>query len=185
MEFDQQTLGVMMGSEPTGPPGANIFIFHVPNDWSHQDLLNNFGHFGHVISARIASDKSTGRNRGFAFVSYDDAHAAVQAVSHMNGFMAQNKRLKVTIKKGEEQYVQNIMPPMVPAGPGSGMPPSCPPTSPAPGGMNMGGGRMPMMGVPGGHQMGGPPMGVGPQPVASYGGFPGYAPPQGHRYAPY
>eukprot|EP00916_Digyalum_oweni_P015052 GHVL01024562.1.p1 GENE.GHVL01024562.1~~GHVL01024562.1.p1 ORF type:complete len:310 (+),score=53.83 GHVL01024562.1:319-1248(+) len=91
-----------------GPPGANLFIFHVPNEWTNEDLYSHFTLFGNVLSARIATDKSSGRNRGFAFVSFDDPCAAIESVQHMNGFQvignsqASGKRLKVMIKKGEE-----------------------------------------------------------------------------------
>eukprot|EP00922_Rhytidocystis_sp_ex-Travisia-forbesii_P035799 GHVS01053105.1.p1 GENE.GHVS01053105.1~~GHVS01053105.1.p1 ORF type:complete len:551 (+),score=167.21 GHVS01053105.1:181-1833(+) len=96
------------GQEPTGPAGSNIFIFHIPNEWTQQDLIHNFGSFGTVISGRIAQDRQTGRNRGFAFVSYDNPDAASNAVSNMNGFMACGKRLKVTIKKGEEGSAMGV-----------------------------------------------------------------------------
>jgi len=97
------------GGETSGPPGSNVFIFHVPNDWSHNDLVSNFAHFGRIVSAKIATDKITGRNQGFAFVSYDNIQSACNAVMQMNGYMASGKRLKVSIKKGEEQYVQHLM----------------------------------------------------------------------------
>jgi len=61
-------------------------------------------------------DKKTNRSRGFGilkliklilmskgFVSYDNAMSAQMAVQRMNGFQAgQGKRLKVDIKKGED-----------------------------------------------------------------------------------
>ncbi|KAF8823046.1 Rna recognition motif-containing protein [Cardiosporidium cionae] len=122
-EFDQ----VMMGSsaaasasfgaaESTGPKGANIFIFYVPNEWTQSDLVSAFGSFGNIVSARIATDKQTGRNRGYAFVSYDNPQAAAYAVHHMNGYFALSKRLKVTIKKGEEPYVQHLLDQLVESG---------------------------------------------------------------------
>lgn len=49
----------------TGPPGCNLFVFHIPNDMTNQDLFNYFGTFGNVISARIMVEKETGRSRGF------------------------------------------------------------------------------------------------------------------------
>ncbi|OXB70751.1 UNVERIFIED_CONTAM: hypothetical protein H355_016597 [Colinus virginianus] len=104
------------------PPGANIFVFHVPNEWTYYDLMQNFGGFGNVVSARVATDRTTGRNRGFAFVSYDNVDSAAAAVNNMNGFMAAGKRLKVSVKKGEEQYVQHLLQPQGsnPQGPHSG-----------------------------------------------------------------
>lgn len=52
-----------------GPPGANLFIFHLPNDWTEVELTNCFKEFGNVISARIECDKETGRSKGYGFVS--------------------------------------------------------------------------------------------------------------------
>eukprot|EP01056_Protomagalhaensia_sp_Gyna25_P000517 Protomagalhaensia_sp_Gyna_25__516@NODE_1242_length_2031_cov_24_608434_g542_i1_p1_GENE_NODE_1242_length_2031_cov_24_608434_g542_i1NODE_1242_length_2031_cov_24_608434_g542_i1_p1_ORF_typecomplete_len595_score103_43RRM_1/PF00076_22/2_3e14RRM_1/PF00076_22/7_9e18RRM_1/PF00076_22/1_1e19RRM_5/PF13893_6/2_5e06RRM_5/PF13893_6/1_4e06RRM_5/PF13893_6/7_6e06RRM_7/PF16367_5/0_017RRM_7/PF16367_5/9_7e05RRM_7/PF16367_5/0_00042Nup35_RRM_2/PF14605_6/1_2e02Nup35_RRM_2/PF14605_6/0_0049Nup35_RRM_2/PF14605_6/0_00097WW/ len=92
-----------------GPPGANIFVFHVPNDWTQHDLTQHFGHCGTILSARIATDKTTGRNKGYAFVSYNNIQSAAQAVQQMNGFMAGTKRLKVSIKQNEEIYVAHLL----------------------------------------------------------------------------
>ncbi|EPT32242.1 RNA recognition motif-containing protein [Toxoplasma gondii TgCatPRC2] len=103
--------GSGQSSNAEGPPGANIFVFHVPNEWTYYDLMQNFGGFGNVVSARVATDRTTGRNRGFAFVSYDNVESAATAVNNMNGFMAGGKRLKVSVKKGEEQYVQHLLQP--------------------------------------------------------------------------
>lgn len=93
-----------------GPPGANLFIFHIPYDWYYADLVKTFSQFGTIVSARIATDKGTGRNRGFAFVSYSTVESAVKAITCMNGFIIANKKLKVTVKKGEEQYISHLLP---------------------------------------------------------------------------
>lgn len=108
---------VYMNSSPTmhnladssGPLGANLFIFHVPNEWQQVDLIQAFSPFGELLSAKIATEKNTGRNRGFAFVSYDNIESAAAAISQMNGFMALNKKLKVTVKKGEEEEMKKYI----------------------------------------------------------------------------
>lgn len=82
-----------------GPPGCNLFVFHIPNDMTNQDLFNYFSSFGNVISARIMVEKETGRSRGFGFVSYDNATSAEAAIKGMNGFQVGRKRLKVQHKK--------------------------------------------------------------------------------------
>uniref|UniRef100_A0AAV1T1L0 RNA-binding protein n=1 Tax=Peronospora matthiolae TaxID=2874970 RepID=A0AAV1T1L0_9STRA len=82
-----------------GPPGCNLFVFHIPNDMTNQDLFNYFATFGNVISARIMVEKETGRSRGFGFVSYDNAPSADAAIKGMNGFQVGRKRLKVQHKK--------------------------------------------------------------------------------------
>lgn len=92
-----------------GPPGANVFIFHIPNEWTSGDLLRHFSPFGPLISARIAVDRHTRRNRGFAFVNYQDVKSAIVAVGTMDGFQVNGKRLKVRIKKGEEGFAEALM----------------------------------------------------------------------------
>lgn len=87
-----------------GPPGANLFVFHLPSDWDDVDLIRHFKSFGSVISARVQKD-SSGRNRGFGFISYDNPLSAISAIKHMNGFSVSGKYLKVQLKKGEERYV--------------------------------------------------------------------------------
>ncbi|RHY27389.1 hypothetical protein DYB32_006815 [Aphanomyces invadans] len=76
------------------PPGCNLFVFHIPNDMTNQDLFNYFQSFGNVISARIMVEKETGR-----FVSYDNAPSADAAIKGMNGYQVGRKRLKVQHKK--------------------------------------------------------------------------------------
>ncbi|GFE55865.1 RNA recognition domain containing protein [Babesia ovis] len=98
-EFDNSGNSTQM---PSGPPGANLFIFHIPNEWTQYDLVRTFSQFGKILSSRIAADRSTGRHKGYAFVSYDSPDSAAQAIQHLNGFTVLGKRLKVAIKKGEE-----------------------------------------------------------------------------------
>lgn len=47
-------------------------------------------------------DKTTGKSKGYGFISYDNQNSALTAVRMMNGFQVGSKRLKVQIKKGEE-----------------------------------------------------------------------------------
>lgn len=98
-EFDAM-LGTQQGQN--GPPGSNLFIFHIPNDWTQYELVRTFSQYGKVISSRIATDKNTGKHKGYAFVSYDNPESANQAIQHLNGFTIMGKRLKVSLKKGEE-----------------------------------------------------------------------------------
>jgi len=89
----------------TGPMGANIFCFHVPITWTDEDFNAHFSPFGQIVSAKIHVDPVTKASKGFGFVSYAAPTAATLAIKGMNGFdTKQGKLLKVTIKKGEEQY---------------------------------------------------------------------------------
>lgn len=100
-----------------GPLGANIFVFHVPINWTDEDFNAHFCPFGQIISAKIHQDQITKASKGFGFASYATPQSATMAIKGMNGFdTKQGKFLKVTIKKGEEQYnpdavaAQNALP---------------------------------------------------------------------------
>jgi len=82
-----------------GPTGCNLFVFHLPNEWSEDQLYSYFKDFGSITSCRIMKDRQTNRSRGFGFISYDNAQSAQMAIQKMNGFQAGAKRLKVDLKK--------------------------------------------------------------------------------------
>lgn len=110
-EFDQLRSGMPSrgtGEAITGPPGANLFVFHIPNEWTDGHLAGAFSQFGPIVSATIAKDKSGIRNRGFGFVSYTNPASASAAVNGMNGFMAFGKRLKVSFKQGEKEVAAQM-----------------------------------------------------------------------------
>ena len=87
------------GRPVEGPPGANLFIYHLPQGLTDEDLANAFANFGPVVSAKVYIDKRTGESRGFGFVSYSDPMHASSAIQGMNGFSLGNKKLKVEHKK--------------------------------------------------------------------------------------
>ncbi|KAG5186171.1 hypothetical protein JKP88DRAFT_257349 [Tribonema minus] len=82
-----------------GPEGCNLFVFHIPNDMTNNDLYSLFCEYGEVISARIMVDKATGRSRGFGFVSYSARASAEDAIKALNGYHIGHKRLKVRITR--------------------------------------------------------------------------------------
>ncbi|KAG1371189.1 putative RNA-binding protein BRN1 [Cocos nucifera] len=68
-----------------GPPGANLFIYHIPQEFGDEQLSNAFQGFGRVLSAKVFIDKATGVSKCFGFVSYDSPVAAQAAINVMNG----------------------------------------------------------------------------------------------------
>eukprot|EP00933_Yihiella_yeosuensis_P011929 TRINITY_DN11980_c0_g1_i1.p1 TRINITY_DN11980_c0_g1~~TRINITY_DN11980_c0_g1_i1.p1 ORF type:complete len:390 (+),score=115.90 TRINITY_DN11980_c0_g1_i1:110-1279(+) len=90
-----------------GPPGCNLFVFHLPDDWIDDDLLEYFAPHGTVVSAKVMKELGTGRSRGFGFVSYEDRVSAATAIKKMQGYKVLGKRLKVEFKKGEHEDDDN------------------------------------------------------------------------------
>uniref|UniRef100_UPI00398E55EE CUGBP Elav-like family member 2 isoform X16 n=1 Tax=Pristiophorus japonicus TaxID=55135 RepID=UPI00398E55EE len=89
------------GKGSTGPEGANLFIYHLPQEFGDQDILQMFMPFGNVVSAKVFIDKQTNLSKCFGFVSYDNPVSAQAAIQAMNGFQIGMKRLKVQLKRSK------------------------------------------------------------------------------------
>ncbi|XP_024279962.1 CUGBP Elav-like family member 2 isoform X4 [Oncorhynchus tshawytscha] len=93
--------GAAGGSQKEGPEGANLFIYHLPQEFGDQDVLQMFMPFGSVVSAKVFIDKQTNLSKCFGFVSYDNPVSAQAAIQAMNGFQIGMKRLKVQLKRSK------------------------------------------------------------------------------------
>ncbi|KAK1300784.1 Glycine-rich RNA-binding protein 7 [Acorus calamus] len=65
--------------------------------WSTSDrgLKGAFEKFGHVVDAKVALDRISGRSRGFGFVTFDDKKAMEEAIEEMNGFDLDGRPINV------------------------------------------------------------------------------------------
>lgn len=61
-----------------------VYVGNLPWEVTEDDLVQAFTPYGQVEGARIATDRATGRSRGFGFVEMDDDDAA-KAIEALNG----------------------------------------------------------------------------------------------------
>lgn len=82
-----------------GPDGANLFIYHLPIEFTDQKLAELFKPYGRVVSAKVFIDKVTRLSKCFGFVSYDNVVSAKIAIRNLNEYSIHGKKLKVETKK--------------------------------------------------------------------------------------
>ena len=73
----------------------NIFVGNLNFDASEEAVRSLFAQYGTVNSARIMTDRETGRSRGFAFVEMANEAEADQAIAALNGYQMDGRALNV------------------------------------------------------------------------------------------
>ena len=63
----------------------NIYIANLPYSTDRDQLREIFAAYGEVESARVVTDRETGRSKGFGFVEMPDNAQAQAAVDALNG----------------------------------------------------------------------------------------------------
>ena len=63
----------------------NLYVGNLNYDMTEDELRNAFAEHGEVQTAKIISDKFTGRSRGFGFVEMASQEAGSAAMENLNG----------------------------------------------------------------------------------------------------
>ena len=85
----------------------NIFISNLNYTAVESELQALFENYGTVDSAKIITDKETGRSRGFGFVEMSDDAAAQKAIAELDGGMVEGRAIRVTVAKPREERSNN------------------------------------------------------------------------------
>jgi RNA recognition motif-containing protein len=72
----------------------SIYVGNFPWSVTDADLSAKFSEFGNVVSARVVTDKLTGKSRGFGFVDMDDADAD-KAIAALSGYKWGDREITV------------------------------------------------------------------------------------------
>jgi RNA recognition motif-containing protein len=79
----------------------NIYVGNLSYETSSDDLREVFGEYGSVDRAQVATDRDTGRSRGFGFVEMKDG--GDEAIAALNGAELRGRSLKVNEAKPREE----------------------------------------------------------------------------------
>ena len=81
----------------------NLYVGNLPYSMSDQELNDLFSEIGDVQSARVMSDRETGRSRGFGFVEMADNDAGHEAIEKLNGNDIDGRALVVNEARPREE----------------------------------------------------------------------------------
>lgn len=73
----------------------NIFVGNLSFSSTEESVRSLFERYGAVNSARIMTDRDTGRSRGFAFVEMENEPEADQAIQALNGSTLDGRAINV------------------------------------------------------------------------------------------
>ncbi len=73
----------------------NIYVGNLPYKAAESDLRSCFEQYGKVSSVSIIKDRATGESKGFGFVEMDSSDEAQSAISALNGYELQGRKLRI------------------------------------------------------------------------------------------
>ena len=77
----------------------NIFVGNLSYEVNENDLTEVFESYGTVSSARIITDRYSGRSKGFGFVTMENQEEGNQAIKELNGAVYENRDMVVNEAK--------------------------------------------------------------------------------------
>jgi len=77
----------------------NIYISNLSYDVNDADLRELFEEYGTVSSAKVITDRMSGRSRGFGFVEMDDNTQGQKAIEELNQCEYDGKVINVNVAK--------------------------------------------------------------------------------------
>lgn len=76
-----------------------IYVGNIGFSVTNDDLKVKFEQYGNVDSAKVITDRDTGRSKGFGFVEMSNAQEAASAIASLNGSDFQGRAMTVNEAK--------------------------------------------------------------------------------------
>lgn len=83
--------------------GTKLYVGGLPYSVTEVQLEEIFSKHGSVVSARVISDKFTGKSRGFGFVEMASSEEAKRAIDALNGTDLQGRTLIINEARPQEK----------------------------------------------------------------------------------
>eukprot|EP01137_Pigoraptor_chileana_P032849 Opistho-2@22900 len=96
------------GPRPDRPPrdpreletATTIFVGNLPYRFREEDVRALFDKHGKIANVTLTMDRSSGHNKGFAFVKFEDRHNALEAFRNTEGMAVEGRRLRLDWDSG-------------------------------------------------------------------------------------
>lgn len=119
---DSNIISTSTGLPIAGPQfqDSNLYICHLPKEFTDEDLKSLFSKFGQIISGKVITWQEgekleegckIGESKGFGFICFSSPLDASHALVNMNGYMLNSKRvLQVSFaQRKENKYLKGEM----------------------------------------------------------------------------
>jgi RNA recognition motif-containing protein len=82
--------------------GNKLYVGNLAYSMTDASLQDRFAEFGAVQSAKVMTDRDSGRSKGFGFVEMDTSDSAQAAIRGLNGKMVDGRDMVVNEARPKE-----------------------------------------------------------------------------------
>ena len=79
-----------------------LYVGNLPYSVNDDSLRHNFSEYGAVASAKVMTDRDSGRSKGFGFVEMGSSEQAEAAIKGLNGLSVGGRNIVVNISRPKE-----------------------------------------------------------------------------------
>ena len=85
----------------------NMYVSNLSFHTTEESLRSLFEQFGTVSSAKVITDRETGRSRGFGFVEMNSDAEANEAMKNLNNKEVEGRNMSVTVAREKAARTDN------------------------------------------------------------------------------
>lgn len=103
MERRRPAAPVNRGTEEDRARSTTLFVGNIPYGFEDRDVMGLFDRFGRLRTCHVPLDRNTRRNKGFAFVEFEQRLDAEDAFFKYNGYTIEGRQLRLDWDIGVER----------------------------------------------------------------------------------